>query len=108
MGADQYPETVSDSDDFSYELTDEITEDFWGHVCPIGAGPRSRLDPRYAAGPMNFDRYAAMAGTGGVLCYGHPHGPLGDGEDLEAVAKLGMGHVAREFPVEAPRSLPLV
>lgn len=112
MGADRYPaeselrtkETTRG--DFAWELTDEITEDFWGHVCPIGVSPVSRRDPRYDAGPMNFDRFAAIADSGGVFAYGHPHGPLGDGDDLEAVAEFGMGHVAREFPVDLALGMP--
>jgi hypothetical protein len=55
---------------------------------------------------MHVDRYAAIAGSGGVLCYGHPHGPLGNGDDLEAVAKFGMGHVAREFPIDLALGIP--
>lgn len=112
MGADRYPEQTEvvvgepHRCDFAYELTDEITEDFWGHVCPVGASPESRRDPRYDAGPMNFDRYAAIAGSGGVLCYGHPHGPLGERDDIEAVGTLGMGHVAREFPIDLALGVP--
>ncbi len=112
MGADQYPDETKLAAaeprhrDFAYELTAEFTEDFWGHVCPIGASPESRRDPRYDAGPMNFDRYAAIAAAGGVLSYGHPHGPLEDGDDLKPVATLGMGHVAREFPVDLALGMP--
>jgi len=112
MGADRYPselQLMKDSfhaPDFVYELTDEITEDFWGHVCPIGATAEARKDQRYQEGPMHVDRYAAIAGVGGVLCYGHPHGPLGNGDDLEAVAKFGMGHVAREFPIDLALGIP--
>jgi len=112
MGADRYPSEAEhiagepQRRDFINELTDEITEDFWGHVCPIGASPESRRDPRYDAGPMNFDRDAAMAGSGGVLCYGHPHGPLGDGDGLAPVATPGTGHVAREFPVDLALGMP--
>jgi len=111
MGADRNPFVPPKADDshkvdFVFELTDEITEDFWGHVCPIGVSSDSRRDKRYDEGPMHFDRYAAIGGAGGVLCYGHPHGPLGDGDDLEAVAKFGMGHVAREFPVDLALGMP--
>lgn len=112
MGADRYPEDAERTSakarhpNFAWELTDEITEDFWGHVCPIGASAESRRDLRYETGPMNFDRYAAMADSGGVLCYGHPHGPLGEGDDLEAVAMPGKGHVAREFPVDLALGMP--
>lgn len=112
MGADRYPKVkaalIGKSTDrnFAYELTDEITEDFWGHVCPIGVSPAARRDPRYDAGPMNLDRYAAIANSGGVFSYGHPHGPLGDGDDLAAVAQPGLGHVAREFPVDLALGMP--
>jgi hypothetical protein len=112
MGADHYPEETKltarepHSHDFVYELTDEITEDFWGHACPIGASADSRRDPRYDTGPMNFDRYAAIAGSGGVLSYGHPYGPLEGDDDLMAVATPGMGHVAREFPVDLALGMP--
>ena len=112
MGADHYPEETKLAArephvrDFVYELSDEITEDFWGHVCPIGASPESRRDPRYDAGPMNFDRAAAISGSGGVLSYGHPHGPLEDGDDLKPVASPGLGHVAREFPVDLALGMP--
>jgi len=112
MGADRYPDETkpaaleSHRRDFAYELTAEITEDFWGHVCPIGASPEARRDSRYDAGPMNFDRHAAIAGSGGVLSYGHPHGPLEDGDDLKPVATLGLGHVAREFPMDLALGMP--
>jgi hypothetical protein len=111
MGADRYPAEsrplVFSHKDFAYELTDEITEDFWGHVCPIGTTAESRRDQRYDKGPMNFDRYSAIASSGGVLSYGHPHGPLGDGDGLDAVAKTGMGHVAREFPIDLALGIPV-
>lgn len=112
MGADRYPtegrlRTKEPAcREFAYELTEEITEDFWGHVCPIGVPPTARRDPRYDAGPMNFDRYVAIAGSGGVFAYGHPHGPLGEGDDLTAIAKPGMGHVAREFPIDLALGMP--
>jgi hypothetical protein len=112
MGADSYPSQkgrVSETKPlprFAYELTEEITEDFWGHVCPIGATAESRRDLRYKDGPMHFDRYAAMAGFGGVLSYGHPYGPLEKQDDLEPVAKTGMGHVAREFPIDLALGVP--
>jgi hypothetical protein len=48
---------------------------------------------------MNFDRDAAIAGSG-VLCYAHPYGPLGDDDELTAVADTSLGHVAREFPID--------
>jgi hypothetical protein len=112
MGADRYPSDPGQisagfrKPDFVYELTEEITEDFWGHVCPIGVAPRTRKDQRYREGPMHVDRHAAMAGSGGILCFGHPHGPLGDKEDLEAISKFGMGHVARELPVDLALGIP--
>jgi hypothetical protein len=112
MGADRYPsETDSLAVErtrrgFIHELTDEITEDFWGHVCPIGASPGSRRDPRYESGPMNIDRYAAIGGSGGVLCYGHPYGPLGEGDDLAPLAAPGSGLVAREFPLDLALGVP--
>ena len=112
MGADRYPSEPQQTGirplgrAFIYELTAEITEDFWGHVCPIGASANSRHDLRYDAGPMNLDRYAAIAGVGGILCYGHPHGSLGEGDDLEAIARPGLGLVAREFPLDLALGIP--
>jgi len=113
MGADRCPpepiETLARElrrPDFVAELTDEITEDFWGHVCPVGASEESRRDPRYDAGPMNFDRHAAIAGAGGILCYGHPYGPLEDGDGLEPLADLKSGLVAREFPIDLALGMP--
>jgi hypothetical protein len=105
MGADRYPAEVTaaagdlQTSDLVMELTDEITEDFWGHVCPIGARPVDRKDPRYDAGPMNFDRDAAIAGSG-MLCYAHPYGPLQDDDELAAIADSNRGLVAREFPID--------
>jgi hypothetical protein len=112
MGADHYPpetklaETGHQTPDFVCELTEEITEDFWGHVCPIGATPESCRDPRYDEGPMNFDRYAAVAGSGGALAYGHPYGPFGEGDDLGPLASRGQGLVAREFPIDLALGMP--
>jgi hypothetical protein len=105
MGADRYPTDVAaasgelQTPDLVTELTDEITEDFWGHVCPIGVRPESRKDSRYDAGPMNFDRDEAIADSG-VLCYAHPYGTLNDDEDLAAIADPNRGLVAREFPID--------
>jgi hypothetical protein len=104
MGADRYPSESSTAEelqsaDLVTELTDEITDDFWGHVCPIGARKESRSDSRYDKGPMNFDRDASFSGNG-VLCYAHPYGALNDDEELAAVAELNRGHVAREFPID--------
>jgi hypothetical protein len=112
MGADHYPDdlgTVADElrrPDFVAELTDEITDDFWGHVCPVGVRPQTRRDPRYDDGPMNFDRHAAIAGDGGVLCYAHPYGPLTDGRELERVADPASGLLAREFPIDLALGMP--
>jgi hypothetical protein len=112
MGADRYPADTQQTDfrgqatNFVYELTEEITEDFWGHVCPIGATPQSRRDRRYDEGPMNFDRYAAIAGSGGILSYGHPYGPLTNADNLEALSKPGHDLVAREFPIDLALGIP--
>jgi hypothetical protein len=81
------------------ELTDEITEDFWGHVCPVGVSAESRKDPRYSSGPMNFDRDATFAGHG-ILCYAHPYGPMDERRELYAIADPKFGLVAREFPID--------
>jgi hypothetical protein len=105
MGADQYPTDMHaaaselEQSDFVAELTDEITEDLWGHVCPIGALPEQRNEPRYDAGPMNFDRDAAIS-PNGVLCYAHPYHALDDDELLTGVSDPRRGHVAREFPID--------
>jgi hypothetical protein len=104
MGADRYPTEVDavgepQGNGLATELTDEITEDFWGHVCPIGVRPASRDDPRYDDGPMNLDRDAAIAPSG-VLCYAHPYGPLQDDDELAAIADPNRGLVAREFPID--------
>jgi hypothetical protein len=105
MGADRYPTDAAavvgniTGSDLVTELTDEITEDFWGHVCPIGVRPEGRKDPRYDEGPMNLDRDAAIADSG-VLCYAHPYGPLNDDDELAAIADPSRGLVAREFPID--------
>jgi hypothetical protein len=104
MGADRYPIEDAAAAELAgvgpvTELTDEITEDFWGHVCPIGVRSETRNDPRYDQGPMNLDRDAAIASRG-VLCYAHPYGALNDDDDLSPVAELNRGHVAREFPID--------
>lgn len=86
--------------DLVAELNDEIADDFWGHVCPIGVSDLARSVPRLDAGPMNFDRDAAISGEGGFLCFGHPYGPIELGHELEAVANPKAGLMAREFPVD--------
>jgi hypothetical protein len=88
------------------ELTDEITDDFWGHVCPIGVSAESRQDPRYSAGPMNIDRDASFGGRGGVLCYAHPYGPMDARRELYAIADPKFGLVAREFPIDLALGMP--
>jgi len=107
MGADRYPEdarslrAVTDRGEFAYELTNEITDDFWGHVCPIGAPYTPREDTWYVPGMMNFDRNLSLDRDGGVLCYAHPYGPLQDAtDDLLPVAKFDSGLLSREFPVD--------
>jgi hypothetical protein len=83
------------------DWTDEITDDLWGHVCPIGFPRQARDDERFRNGPMNFDRAAVGAALGrGVLCYAHPYGPLEDPDGLDPVAALDRGHVSREMPVD--------
>jgi hypothetical protein len=106
MGADRYPIDAAmlaselQRPDFVAELSDEITDDFWGHVCPIGVPPQKRSNPRYDAGPMNLDRDAEIAGSG-ILCYAHPYGPLnGDDDELAAISDPKRGLVAREFPID--------
>jgi hypothetical protein len=110
MGADRYPAEDSVAAQLASvglvtELTEEITEDFWGHVCPIGVPAASRNDPRYDHGPMNLDRDAAIADSG-VLCYAHPYGALNDDDELAAIAELNRGHVAREFPIDLALGMP--
>lgn len=112
MGADHYPADTAKvpgelrRDDFVAELTDEITDDFWGHVCPIGFSRDARDDPRYDAGPMNFDRDAATAGSGGVLCYAHPYGPMESRDPIDAIADPAAGLIAREFPIDLALGMP--
>jgi hypothetical protein len=55
---------------------------------------------------MNFDRFNAIAGSGGVLSYGHPHGPFAEGDDLDALANRSKGLVAREFPIDLALGMP--
>jgi hypothetical protein len=106
MGADRYPTDAAvlaaelRRPDFAAELTDEITEDLWGHVCPIGVPPERRGDPRYDEGPMNFDRDASFE-SAGMLCCAHPYGALSDDEELIGVADPKRGHAAREFPIDS-------
>jgi hypothetical protein len=112
MGADQYPTAAQgamdelNTEDLVAELTHEITDDFWGHVCPIGVSSEARLDPRYASGPMNFDRHAAIADRGGFLCYAHPYGPLDAGRSVAPIADVDAGLVSREFPVDLALGMP--
>ncbi|MCG3196526.1 MAG: CehA/McbA family metallohydrolase [Candidatus Omnitrophica bacterium] len=102
MGADRYPDGVRfpDAEGIVAELSEEITEDFWGHVCPIGVPANSRDDPRFEDGPMHLDRDAAIRGEGGVLCFGHPYGPLEEGREFGALASLSSHLPGREFPID--------
>ncbi len=105
MGADQYPrDSLGDPDlsspEFTAELTNEITDDFWGHVCPIGVSKAARVNPGFQKGPMNLDRDAAISSEGGFLCFGHPYGPLKEGHEFEALADLKSHLSAREFPID--------
>ena len=105
MAADKYPDDLLDGPElsrpgFTAELTQEITDDFWGHVCPLFVTPAARNDPRFLNGPMNLDRDAAISGEGGFLCYGHPYGPLKEGHEFEALADLKSHLSAREFPID--------
>ncbi len=105
MAADKYPDDPLGGPElsrpgFSAELTQEITDDFWGHVCPLYVSPAARRELRFQKGPMNLDRDAAISGDGGFLCYGHPYGPLVEGHEFEALADLGSHLSAREFPID--------
>jgi hypothetical protein len=105
MGADHYPtdDAALAADlqrpDFVAELSDEMTEDFWGHVCPIGVTREKQKTARFDKGPMNLDRDAEIAGSG-ILCYAHPYGPFGDDDELAAISDPKRGLVAREFPLD--------
>lgn len=114
MGADRYPgrsedEVIGISADryaIPLELLDEITEDFWGHVCPIGVSNSALDAPSYDTGPMNFDRWRAVEPDGGVLVYAHPYGPIESGSEFTPLADPESGLQAREFPIDLALGMP--
>jgi hypothetical protein len=112
MGADKYPSHTEQPRTEQeklplYELTHEITEDFWGHVCPIGVAPDCRETQGYDEGPMNFDRYKSFAEEGGALAYAHPYGIFPPAnEDLDPLADPRSGLVSREFPIDLALGMP--
>ena len=89
-------------------VTEELTRDFWGHICPIGVTGNPdistmALDPRVEAGelwPMNFDFTEDAVKRSGAMAYAHPYGPVRHDWETESLSDPGSGLVARGYPID--------
>lgn len=87
--------------------TEELTRDFWGHICPIYNRARIRVDGEFgSAAPMNMDYIGTIADAGGAVSYAHPYGPLRTGNEYASLADPKAGLIAREWPIDLALGVP--
>jgi hypothetical protein len=101
MGEDKIAaeDQVVEEPGFIAMVTEELTRDFWGHICPIGVDVRP-VDWGYGeAWPMNYDWIEKIDAQGGAVAYAHPYGPLRRGRVAEIVADPDSGLQSRGFPI---------
>lgn len=108
MGVDTSPELNRPivEPEFIGGVTDELTRDFWGHVCPI-VPEQIRIGAGYGdALPMNADIIRELRRNGGAVAYAHPYGPVRRGSEYACLETPRSGLVAREFPIDVALGLP--
>ncbi|MBI4557907.1 MAG: CehA/McbA family metallohydrolase [Candidatus Hydrogenedentes bacterium] len=108
MGEDRIPEglTLSDAGPFLASVTEELTRDLWGHICPVGVSSWPVFEEYDNAWPMNFEWIQAANQRRGGIAYAHPYGPLRDKRELEILADTESGLIAREYPIDLALGLP--
>jgi len=108
QGVDKYLEAHGEyaSPMFIARYTQELTRDFWGHLCPVGYTGVPRLAESGNAAPMNADYIDAVRSAGGAIAYAHPYGPLRKDEELAALANPKAGLIAREWPIDVALGVP--
>jgi TolB protein len=93
---------------FLGRATEELTRDFWGHICPVGitGNPDLReLGPRFAdevgdIWPFNYDCTKYMLKHSAANTYAHPYGPIRAGKEYDALENPDSGLVARGYPID--------
>jgi hypothetical protein len=108
MGADHVAEKSIDRSepDFLATVTEELTRDLYGHLCPIGVREWPRMGDYGEVWPMNYFYIAAAEKAGGAIAYAHPYGPVVDSLETQFIADPVSGrHMAREFPIDVALDL---
>ncbi|MDZ4860153.1 MAG: CehA/McbA family metallohydrolase [Candidatus Hydrogenedentes bacterium] len=102
QGVDKYLESKGEmnSPTFIARYTQELTRDFWGHICPVGMRGIPRPEESGSAWPMNGDYIEAVRSAGGAIAYAHPYGPLRRDDVAAALADPKAGLIAREWPID--------
>lgn len=102
MGKDQVPSEgrIREEPSFIGMMTEELTRDLWGHICPLGVTQWPDTVQYGNVWPMNFDwTEMAMKLSGAVAC-AHPYGPLRRGNEMANIADPDSGLIARELPID--------
>ncbi len=102
MGADRVPPSggMREEPGFIAMMTNELTRDLWGHICPIGVKRWPKIARYGKAWPMDYDWAAMAMKVEGAVAHAHPYGPLRRGKEMESIANPDSGLIARELPID--------
>ncbi|NUM53745.1 MAG: CehA/McbA family metallohydrolase [Candidatus Hydrogenedentes bacterium] len=100
------PDALRRSESFHASYTQELTRNYWGHICPIFDRTVPSIAGTGNAAPMNMDYITAIGSGRGAVSYAHPYGPLRTGEEVSALADPKAGLIAREWPIDVALGVP--